>query len=242
MEQVPVEARLGDGVQRAEPHRDGRELPELGHAPRVRIARQPAAVDLAAEPVELLLGEPPLEERARVDARRRVALVEDLVAEAAVALAPEEVVEADVVEAGGRRERREVPAEGVEPVVRPVDHRHRVPADVGADPPLEELVAREPGLLLAGDGVDVVGADHRRHADALLPCALHEAGEEVAGTGTAADVDDGVEGIEPLLGLPRVDVGELVHEAIDEHRRLERWVGVLPGYDRPRRADVTSSG
>ena len=96
----------------------------------MRVARQPAAVDLAPEPVELLLGEPAFEERARVDARRGVALEEDLVAEAAVALAAEEVVEADVVERGRRRERREVAAEAVEAVVRPVDHRHRVPADV----------------------------------------------------------------------------------------------------------------
>ncbi len=225
VQQVAVEARLGDRVQRAEAHRHGRELPELRHAPRVRVARQAAAVDLAAEPVELLLAEAPLEEGTRVDARRRVALEEDLVAEAAVALAAEEVVEADVVEAGRRRERGEVPAEGVEPVVRPVDHRHRVPADVGADPALEDLVTREPRLLLAGDRVDVVGADHRRHADALLPGVLHEPGEQVAGAGTATDVDDGVERIEPFARLLGVDVGQLVHEAIDEHRRLNSCRG-----------------
>ena len=225
VEQVPVEARLRDRVQRAEAHRDGRELPELGHAARVRVAREPTAVDFATEPVELLLGEPSLEERTCIDAGRRVALVVDLIAEATVALAPEEVIEADVVEPGRRREGREVPAQGVEPVVRPVDHRHRVPADVGTDPPLEDLVAREPGLLLAGNGVDVVGGDHRRHSHALLTRTLHETGEQVAGAGAAADVDHGVERVEPLLGLPGVDVGELVHKAIDEHRRLDTGRG-----------------
>ncbi len=57
---------------------------------------------LLAEPVELLLGQPALEERAGVDARRRVALEEHLVAGLAVVLAAEEVVEAHLVQAGGR--------------------------------------------------------------------------------------------------------------------------------------------
>jgi len=36
--EVLVEARLVDGVERPEPHRDGRELPEVGHEPGMRIA------------------------------------------------------------------------------------------------------------------------------------------------------------------------------------------------------------
>jgi hypothetical protein len=56
--------------------------------------------DLLAEPVELLLGQPALEEGAGVDAGGGVALEEDLVAAAGVVLAAEEVVEADLVELG----------------------------------------------------------------------------------------------------------------------------------------------
>ena len=55
---------------------------------------------LLAEPVQLVLGEPAFEERAGVDARRRVPLEEHLVAGFAVVLAVEEVVEADLVQAG----------------------------------------------------------------------------------------------------------------------------------------------
>ena len=135
--EVAVEAGLRDRVERAEAHRHGRELPERRHAPRVRVRGQAPAVDLAPEPVEVLLVQPPFEERPGVDARRRVALEEDLVAGAAVALAAEEVVEADVVERGRRRERGEVTAEAVEAVVGAVDHRHGVPADVRADAALE---------------------------------------------------------------------------------------------------------
>jgi hypothetical protein len=62
----------------------------------VRIGRQAAARrELAAEALEVLLGQPALEERAGVDAGRGVPLEEDLVAAALVVLAAEEVVEAD---------------------------------------------------------------------------------------------------------------------------------------------------
>jgi len=56
---------------------------------------------LLPEAVEVLLAEAVEQERAGVDARRGVALEEDLVAAVALVLAAEEVVEADVVE--GRR-------------------------------------------------------------------------------------------------------------------------------------------
>src|SRR5262249_20879517 len=85
VEQVPVEACLRDRVDRAEAHRDRGELPEVGQPAGVRVARQ-AAPDLLTEPVEIRFGHPALEEGPGVDTRRRVALHEDLVAEAAVAL------------------------------------------------------------------------------------------------------------------------------------------------------------
>ena len=60
-----------------------------------------ARLGLAPEVVELVLGQAALEERAGVDARGGVALVEDLVAAALAVLAAEEVVEADLVQARG---------------------------------------------------------------------------------------------------------------------------------------------
>src|SRR6185312_5879590 len=118
-------------------------LPELGEPARVRIRRQPAAFGLPAEVVELLFGQAPFEERTCVDARRGVTLDEHLVAEPAVTLAAEEVVEADFVQRRRRRVRRGVAAEAVEAMVRAVDHRERVPTDEGADAALDVLVARE---------------------------------------------------------------------------------------------------
>src|SRR5437899_13075020 len=98
--QVAVEARLVDRGEGTESHRDRREFPELGHEPRVRIARESLAPnDLPPEVIELRLGEPALDERARVDARRAVPLEADLMAGRAVVLPTEEVVEPDLGEA-----------------------------------------------------------------------------------------------------------------------------------------------
>ena len=66
---VLQEPCLVDRHQRAEAHRDGRELPEVGHQPGVRVRRETAAVDLLAEAAKLILREAALEKRAGVDAR-----------------------------------------------------------------------------------------------------------------------------------------------------------------------------
>ena len=68
---------------------------------------------LAAEVVELLLAQPSLQEGPRVDARRRMALEEDLVAGPVIGPA-EEVVEADLVQAGGAGVGRKVAADALE--------------------------------------------------------------------------------------------------------------------------------
>jgi hypothetical protein len=97
--QIAIEASLVDRGDRPESHRDCRELPVVGHEARVRIRGQSfAGLGLAPEVIELALGQASLEERARVHAGRSVALIEDLVAVAAVVLAAEEVVEPDFVE------------------------------------------------------------------------------------------------------------------------------------------------
>ncbi len=59
VEQVAVEPGLVDGVDGADAHGDGGELPEVGHEPWVRVARQAAAAHLLAEVVEVALVEAP---------------------------------------------------------------------------------------------------------------------------------------------------------------------------------------
>jgi hypothetical protein len=94
-----------------------------------------------------------------------VTLDEDLIAAALGIPAPEEVVEADLVERRRRRVRRDVPADPLVALVGPGHHHGRVPPDDLTDLALDLLVTGEVGLLLGSDRVDVVGRDHRRQAD-----------------------------------------------------------------------------
>src|SRR6185437_9563952 len=99
----------------------------------------------------------PLEERARVDAGRRVALEEDLVPGLPVVLAAEEVVEPHFVQRGRRRVRRDMPADArTAGAIRPGHHDRGIPPYIGANAALDVLVAGEPGLALRWDRVDVV--------------------------------------------------------------------------------------
>ena len=199
--QVAVEAGVVERRDRAEAHRHRRELPEVGHQPRVRVARQAAAAaaDLLAEVVEVVVGEAALEVRAGVDAGRGVALEVDVVAAAGVVLAAEEVVEADLVQRGRAGERRQVAADAVGVLVGLDDHHRRVPADEGPDPALDVLVAGEPRLVLAGDGVDVRRADRGGEADLAGAGTVEQLRQQEPGTGLAVRVDDGIERVEPLL-------------------------------------------
>src|SRR5581483_1064679 len=97
---------------RADAERHARELPEVGHQPRVWIGAQSAGSrDLLAKAVELLLGEAALEVGARVVARRRVPLEVDEIAGEPVSWSAPEVVEADLVQRRERLERGDVTAE-----------------------------------------------------------------------------------------------------------------------------------
>ena len=150
--EVAVESGLVERGDRAEAHRHRRELPEVGHQSRVRIRRQPASVapDLATEVVEVVLGQATFEEGAGVDARSSVALVVDVVAGAAVVLAAEEVVEADLVQRRRAGEGGEVATDAVGGLVGAHHHHRGVPTDERSDPTFDVFVAREPWLLLAG--------------------------------------------------------------------------------------------
>ena len=216
--EVLVEPRLVDRVQRAEAHRDGRELPEPGHEPRVRVGGQAAAGvrHLLPEAVHLVLGEAALDEGAGVDAGGGVALEEDLVAAAGVVGPAEEVVEAHFVQGRRRCVARDVAADGDPGTLRAVDHDRRVPADDLADPLLERLVAGEGGLALRRDRVDVVGAAQARDADVALGRPAQQRQHQVAGPVVAGVVDDVVERLHPLGRLVGIDVDVLGGESAGE--------------------------
>ena len=167
--------------------------------------------------VELLLGQPALEERAGVDPGRRVALVEDLVAAPLPVLAAEEVVEAGLVQARRARIGREVAADARELRVRAQHHRHGVPAHDPADAQLHGLVTREIGLLLRADRVDVARLGERRQPDLELAGSLEELVDEEARARLTGLLDDLIERLHPVLGLVRVDVRQLMLEFVEVH-------------------------
>ena len=204
--QVTHEARLVHGVQRPQAHRAGGELPEVGHQPRVRVGAQPAAAHLLAVARELLLGQAPLQEGARVHARGRVGLEVDEVARLPVGAAAEEVVEAELEDLGGRCVAGDVATELAVGLVGAHHHRQRIPAHQRREALLEHQVTGVGALALQRDRV-AVGREglHVRHDPELLGLLL-ELLEQVHAALGAARLDCGAQRLEPLGGLGRIGV------------------------------------
>ncbi len=197
---------LVDRHDRPEAHRDGGELPELRHQPRVRVGGDAGARDLLAEALHLLLGQPPFEEGARVDAGGGVALDVDQVAAVLVGGRVPEVVEADLVEQRGRLVGGDVAAELGGLRVGLQDRGDRVPADQRAQAALEVGIARQVLLLVGRDRVDVVGVAVDGDGHAVAVRVGDGAGQELVGAVGAVVLDHRLDGLEPLPRLLRVYV------------------------------------
>ena len=210
--QVLQEPRLVDGHDRPEPHRHGRELPELGHEPGVRIGRETLAVDLLAEVQELLLREPTLEVGARVDAGRGVALHEDEVAAVVLRGRVPEVHEAGVVERRRRLERGDVAAELGGDLVGAQDDGGRVPADDGANAVLDFPVARVLGLFSDRNAIHVGRIGGKRHPSARPPCRFNNLSEHMVGALRALERDYGRNGVGPLARGHRLVIELVLHD------------------------------
>src|SRR5262245_49022605 len=97
-----------------------------------------------------------------------MALKINLVAvEAALAAAAEEVVEADLVEVGGRGESGNVPADAGEIAIGASDHGQRVPADEALDAALQLALAGVTWLPLVRNRVDVRSGGGEWQLDAV---------------------------------------------------------------------------
>jgi hypothetical protein len=220
--QVLVELGLPDRRDRAQAHRHGRELPEVGHLARVRVGREradPAVDDVAlllAEAVQVVLAEPALEEGTGVHAGAGVALEEHLVAAAGVVLAAEEVVEAHLVERRRRRVGRDVTADADARALCAVHHDRRVPAGQPTELALQVDVAGVPRLTLGGDRVDVVGGGQRRQPEVLVAGPFEQPQHDVAGPVATVRVDHHVDRVEPLRGFLGVDVRQIGRQSVQD--------------------------
>ncbi len=205
--EVLHEARLVDRHQGAEPHRDGGELPEAGHQPRVRVGREPAATHLLPEAAQLVLRQPALEERARVEPRGRMALEVHQVAEMVLGTGAPEVVEPDLVQRLRGLVARDVAPELGRLRVRLQDDRDRVPAHERGRGRLQLRVAGHLRLVLGRDRVDVRGLKAGARVDTEVLRMVDDPVEQVRHPVAAVDLDDRLDGVEPLAGLDGLDIG-----------------------------------
>ena len=203
--EVADEAGEIDGLDRAESHGDGGELPVVVHEPGMGVGGESTG-EFLAELVQAVGLEAALDITAGVDAGRGVSLEVDQVAAGGVVLSAEEVVEADLVEGGGGGVGGDVSADAVVVLVGLDDHRHGVPADDGFDAALDVEVAGIGGLALDGDRVDVRRLRSNGQSDAgALGFDLQGLQEprDAFGAAASGDVAEGVEpvvGFEPILG------------------------------------------
>jgi hypothetical protein len=185
----------------------------------MRVRREPRAVaQLAAEVVELLERDPALEVGAGVDARRGVPLEVDDVAVAVLALALEEVVEADLVQRRGRGVGRDVAADPLREPVGAHDHGHGVPADQALDAPLDLLAAGQRRLVLGADRVDVGGDGRERQRHAGHPGVVAQRGEQPPHAAGVPLLEDVIERLPPLALFDSLELGSVAWSKIFHER------------------------
>ena len=158
--EVLVERSLVDRVDRADAHRHRRELPEVLHAPRMRVAGQATTAGRAAvlltETVHVRLRQASLKEGASVHTGRGVTLEVDLVTAVRVVLAAPEVLQAHLIQGCRRGIAGDVPTDANAGTLLTMHLDGGVPAQHVTDVLLKVYVTRVGNLTGLGDGVDVV--------------------------------------------------------------------------------------
>jgi hypothetical protein len=134
-----------------------------------------------------------------------VALEKDDVAAVVGVAGPEEVVEGDLIEGGGRGVCRDVPADPLFLLVRAHDHRQGVPPDEALDAPLDVGAARHEDLLVGRDGIDVGRIGGERQVDAVLGGVNRQLAQEPRDFCRSAALENVIEGLEPLACFDGVE-------------------------------------
>ena len=100
------------------------------------------------------------------------------------------------------------------------DHRHRVPAHVGAQALLDLDIAGSALFLVSGNRVDVSSGGRKRHFDAGLSSMVDQLFEQKVRALTAFSTDNSRQGVQPLAGFLSVEVLRVVGGCADEGIRL----------------------
>jgi hypothetical protein len=156
--EIPLEAGLVDRHHRPQAHRYGRELPEVRHQPGMRIRRQAVrALHFPAEVAQVVFGQAPFHEGARIYAGGRMPLDKHHVAGVIRGWRAPEMIETHLIQGGGRSVGGDVPPQFGALAIRLHDHRGGIPANVSLELAFDGTVARV-GLFLANaDRIDVRG-------------------------------------------------------------------------------------
>ena len=208
--QVFEESGLIDRHQRPETHGDGRELPELGHQFGMRVARQALAVDLLTEVIELVFAESPLQIGASVKAWRRVPLEVDQITTVSFVRRMPEMVHSSANHGRQRSKRGDMPAEvaaiGRIVLVGTNHHRHRIPANVGADALLELHVAGAWHFEVRRDRIEISRVRRKRDVGPRAAGLLDELLQQRLRALRALACDHPLQRIQPLPRFLRIRV------------------------------------
>ena len=213
--QITHEARLVNGINGAEAHGNGGELPEILHQPRVGIRGKACGVaQFVAEIVELVGGEAAFEEGARVDAGGGVPLEINQIAGLIAVAAVEEMIKTDFQKSGEGGVGGDVAADALIVFVLVRHHGHRVPAREALDAPFERAVARVRRLLPWLDRVHVRGGGANRQGNAVFARPVGEFVDEEGGAVGPSSFDDLIQSLDPLRCFARVEIGRAVRELL----------------------------
>ena len=188
---------------------------------------------------QLLLGEASFEIGARVDPGRGVALDEQHVARMLIRGGTPEVVEPHLVEGRGRGVGGDMTAVLRGDPVGLHHHRHRIPADVRLDAPLEFAVAGIVRLVSRRDAVEVSGVGSERQVSAGATRVVDQLFEQIVRTLGTVRLEHRVDGLQPLAGFTRIKVVFLtVRHAIACRGTCEKTYVNLPPSSRVPERDV----
>ena len=171
----------------------------------MRVGGQALAAHLLTVVVQLLLAEAPFQEGAGVHARGAVALEEDQVAALFTVLAVPEVVLADLIENGGAGIAGNVAAD-VGVLAGANHHGQGVPTHIGFDFALQVKIARVGGLLLHGNGIDIVGGETGLEIQTLFRRLGNQGFKNIAGAFLTLHTQKTGQRGQPFLGFLGVDV------------------------------------
>ena len=191
----------------AQSHRNGRELPEVRHQPRVRIRRQAAAGSASSRRKFSSWSPsagPPGKHANRYRARHGP---ENKFDRRRLGRWPvEKVIETDFVERGRRCEGGNMAADAVEVFVAAHDHGQGIPAHQALDAAFDFRLPGEGRLPVAGDGIDVRGIGGESDVNAAAIGLELELGKDIASPFDPLALQYPFQRIQPFACLSRIGI------------------------------------